>query len=348
MLTYWLIFLLPILTLFFPLHASKSLQYTTWVLLGVLFSLFIGLRHQVGGDWNAYLNYYEFSTVSSFDEIPLIFSDVGYGILNWLSGLIDGKIYLVNFLCGTILIVGLFSFCREQPIPWLALIIAIPYIVNVVTMGYTRQGVALGFAMLALLALKKEQNYRFILWVIFATLFHKTAIILLPFAALVNTKNFLWILFWLILTFLTLYFLFFIDHANTLWTNYVENEMASEGGLIRVLMNVIPASLLLIFRKKLIPKGYEYRLWIWIAIFSLICLPLVFFASTAVDRIALYLLPIQVYVFSRISFLFSSEATRVICIVFIVFYYSLIQWVWLNKATHAYAWLPYQFYPFIE
>jgi hypothetical protein len=32
----------------------------------------------------------------------------------------------------------------------------------------------------------------------------------------------------------------------------------------------------------------------------------------------------------------------------VVLYYALIQFVWLNYASHAFAWLPYQFYPLID
>ncbi len=44
---------------------------------------------------------------------------------------------------------GLVQFCRKQPLPWLALAVAAPFIIIVVGMGYTRQSVALGFILLS-------------------------------------------------------------------------------------------------------------------------------------------------------------------------------------------------------
>jgi hypothetical protein len=57
------------------------------------------------------------------------------------------------------------SFCRTQPRPWLALTLAFPYLVVVVAMGYTRQGVAIGLEMLALLALERDRLLPFLGWI---------------------------------------------------------------------------------------------------------------------------------------------------------------------------------------
>ncbi len=59
-----------------------------------------------------------------------------------------------------------------------------PYLINIVAMGYTRQSVALGFAMIGLAALGEQRVRRFVLWVLVGALFHKSAVLLLPIAAL--------------------------------------------------------------------------------------------------------------------------------------------------------------------
>ena len=46
----------------------------------------------------------------------------------------------------------LIRFCLAQADPWLSVLIAIPYMVIVVAMGYTRQAVALGILMVGLAA----------------------------------------------------------------------------------------------------------------------------------------------------------------------------------------------------
>ena len=64
-------------------------------------------------------------------------------MLNWLSIQMDWGILGVNLIGGAIFAFGLVAFCRRQPRPWLALAVAIPYLVIVVAMGYSRQGIAL-------------------------------------------------------------------------------------------------------------------------------------------------------------------------------------------------------------
>ena len=62
------------------------------------------------------------------------------------------------------------------------------------------------------------------------------------------------------------------------------------------------------------------------------------------DRVALYLIPIQLYVLSRLPNLFPREA-RNLPIFGVVVLCGLVQYVWLNYATHARHWIPYRFYP---
>jgi len=144
---------------------------------------------------------------------------------------------------------------------------------------------------------------------------------------------------------LLLYYLLLADASERLWENYVEAEYQSQGGLIRVLMNAVPAVLLVLFRKHLVPDSRERKLWLWIAVFSLACLPLVGLASTAVDRVALYLIPIQLFVFSRLPRLAATVRVRTPLTLGMVGYYFAVLFVWLNFAVHSDYWLPYQFVP---
>ena len=64
------------------------------------------------------------------------------------------------------------------------------------------------------------------------------------------------------------------------------------------------------------------------------------FSTTAADRMGLYVIPLQLFLCGRIGKLgreFESMA---------VLAYAATMAVWLGFATHAYAWLPYQFLPF--
>lgn len=124
--------------------------------------------------------------------------------------------------------------------------------------------------------------------------------------------------------------------------------MESEGGTIRLIMNAIPAVVMLIFGRKLSDNRDERILFNLFSVLSLLSVPLVSSFSTAVDRIALYSTHIQIYVFSRIHRLFSNDAQKIIAILTVILYYGMVLFVWLNFATHSPDWIPYKFYPLVE
>ena len=315
-----------------------------WVAVGLIFSVVLGFRHEVGADWFNYVEMFEATRWLSFEEAYSI-GDPGYFVLNWLIGQYGGDIYWTNFVCAAVLTCGTIVFCRRQPNPWLALLAAVPYMLIVVGMGYTRQSVALGFALLGFAALGDSRTRAFVFWVALAALFHKSAVLLFPIAALAASRNRVLTGVLVLAATAMAYYLLLQDSSEALWANYVDQDLQSEGGAIRVAMNAIPAAALILFSKRLAPELHERRLWLWIAVFALVCVPLVALASTAVDRVALYLIPLQLFVFSRLPRLAHSTATRTPLVLAIVLYYAAVQFVWLNYATHAGYWAPYHFMP---
>lgn len=340
----WLMFLVPAWAVLMPGRLKPAQARVIWVMVGVLFALMMGLRHEVGGDWFNYLPHFRDTASREFTEV-MGRGDPGYYGLNWLVARAGGSIYHVNLVCAAIMMWGTVVFCRAQPNPWLALLAAVPYMLIVVGMGYTRQAVALGFALLALAALGNGRTRSFVIGIAIGATFHKSAVLLLPIAALAASRNRVMTAGLVGVSTLLLYYLLLADASEALWENYVEAQYQSDGGLIRVLMNVVPAALLILFRKHLVPNIQERKLWLWIAVFALACLPLVAFASTAVDRVALYLIPIQLFVFSRIPRLATTVRVRTPLVLGVVGYYAAVLLVWLNFATHSQYWLPYQFMP---
>lgn len=341
MLPYWLFLLIPAgVVLANQRLADKSKPYA-WGLAWLVFSLAIGLRFEVGGDWFAYINLLEIHIAKSLWEV-ISGGDPGYYLLNWLVGQVGGTIYWVNTLCGMIVMAGVVRFARSQSLPWLALLVAVPYLIIVVGMGYTRQSAALGLLLIGLVSLGNAQMRWFVFWVMLAASFHKSAVLMLPVAALAATSNRFWSLLWVSLISLVGGYLFVFDSAERLWANYVEADYESQGGLIRVLMNAVPAMLFFVFRRYLKLTEAEDKLWFWMSVLSLACIPLVVLSSTATDRVALYLIPIQMFVFARLPFVVTDPRHRGLVTLGVVGYYGLVQAVWLFFAGHSFAWLPYQ------
>lgn len=344
---FWLMFLVPMWGVLAPRRLPQSQAPWVWAVVGIAFALLMGLRDQVGGDWFAYLPMFQ-QTASEDLATAVAKGDPGYQALNWFVARVGGSIYVTNLVCAAILMWGTVVFCRRQPNPWLALLVAVPYMLIVVGMGYTRQSVALGFAMLGLVALGDGRVRSFVTWVVVGALFHKSAVLLLPIAGLAASRNRLLTVAIVLASTVLSYYLLLQDSAEHLWTNYVEADMQSEGGAIRVAMNVLPAVLLLVFRQRLIPDPDDRKLWLWIAVLAMVCIPLVQLSSTAVDRVALYLIPLQLVVFSRLPRLATSTRARTLLVLTVIGYYAAVQFVWLNYATHAVVWVPYQFMPLFD
>ena len=155
---YWLLFLVPAGLALNPIKFSKDINHILWTTVGVLFILLIGLRYFVGTDFDNYLIYYH----TSITEVQGIFTGEtginfavsygnapGYMVLNALTQRLGiwglHGIYVVNTFCATFFVIGLVKFCKKQPLPWVALTVAVPFMVTAVAMGYTRQATALGF-----------------------------------------------------------------------------------------------------------------------------------------------------------------------------------------------------------
>jgi hypothetical protein len=265
----------------------------------------------------------------SFDQV-ITQSDPGYKLLNWWLSDLGFGIYSVNLVCGAIFTIGLVAFARRQPYPWLALAVAFPYLVMVLGMGYTRQGVALGFIFLSLNALE------------LATLFHKTALIMIPLGFFIWGKGWLFRAIAIFVAAFVLFDALVAESTEDLWRNYVEAEMESQGAQIRVLMNLVPSLILLAYWKTWRTLFPNYWFWFWVAAGSIIAVALVGVASTAVDRIALYFIPIQVVVMARLPYLLRQRIPTSTVITGIVFGYALVLFVWLNYASHAGYWIPYR------
>jgi hypothetical protein len=332
-------YIIPILL---SLKKTFSNDKKIWIIIGILYSVLIGFRHEVGGDWFNYLYHFndmQYYTISSILER----SDPGYYLINYILYSLGLEVYLMNFVAGIIFISGLIAFARRQFNPWLAFAVAIPYLTVVVAMGYTRQSIAIGFIFFALNALSDKKIFKFVFFVFLATLFHKSAVLVIGIGLFSNGINIYLRILAVGFVGYGVYDSFLASHAEKLWVNYVEAQMESSGAKIRVAMNLVPAILLFIFRKEW-QKNYEsdYNYWKIIAIISLLLIVLVNFATTAVDRVALYMIPLQIVVFGRLQVLASNYFSNNTIFFSIVIYYSAVLSVWLFLGSHAKYWLPYQ------
>jgi hypothetical protein len=352
MMPYWILFLLPAwlaMTRLRPVqtHATRWSGY--WWVAFVLLVMVIGLRHQIGVDWGNYFEYILLAEEDSLEQAATR-TEPTYSLINWLAVQLGLGIYMVNTVCAALFAWGLVVFCRAQPRPWLALVVALPYLVIVVAMGYTRQGVAIGLVMLGLVALSERKLLRFVVFVVLAATFHKSAVILMPLAVLAGTRDRIWTALWVGLTSLLFYVLLLHESVEAYTVIYIKAQYDSAGAAIRVVMNAVPAVLFLSLCRRFAMPQADRAFWTWMSWGALAFVGwlVVSPSSTAVDRVAVYWIPLQLFVLSRLpDALGQRNGQNALWVCAVVGYSAAVLFVWLFFADHAFAWLPYQFYPWV-
>lgn len=344
MLVYWLLFaFFAIGSLLRRSGTGLGAEPYFFTFGAVLLVLAIGLRFEVGGDWGAYQRMFAMAGLRDLDQMMLL-GDPAYHLLDWSVQQLEWPFWVVNLMCATIFTYGLVRFAREQDDPWLALLIAIPYLVIVVSMGYTRQAVAIGIIMAGLAAVQRGASvFRFAVYVAVAALFHKTAVVALLLVALTGRRNAVVNLLVIAAGVMLLYDSLLQDSMSKLMNNYVAQKYTSQGATIRVAMSIVPAALFMLRRRAFSLTKESDQLWrnfsiaALILLVALVAMP----SSTAIDRIALYLLPLQMAVLSRVPrVLLAGQAGRLL----VVSYALAIEFVWLNFADNSNYWLPYKNY----
>jgi hypothetical protein len=346
MLPYWLLFgACAIGALIAQSQVDQSRPHPMLWVMGLVIALMVGLRYEIGADWDAYLRIFEASGYSSFEQ-ALGRSDPAFQVINWWAAHSNWRIWVVNLICAGLFSWGLIRFCLVQPYPWIALTVAVPYVVIVVAMGYTRQGAALGIILAGLANyLRRESILKFAAYIAFAATFHATAVVVFILVAWTSRRNRLVNLIGAVAVTILFYNLFLGASVERFYGIYIKTGYSSQGALIRVMMDVTAAVMFAIAGRKLAFSEVEHKIWRNFAIASFVALAalLISPSSTAIDRLAIYLLPIQIAVFGRLPILASrNEMGRLGPIIL----FGAVQFVWLNFAQFAQLWLPYQMFSF--
>ena len=317
---------------------------------GLLLALMLGLRYQVGGDWGAYARMYEAFRYRDFEDIFFVAgSEPLYSLINWIAIQLGIGIWMVNLICAAIFAAGVVAFAKREPLPWLSILVGVPFLIIVVGMGYTRQSAAIGLFLLALNSLRGGHLLRTVLLVLLATTFHRSAIIVMPLIGLSYAKNRFQVFLLVAAAAIVGYFAVVAPEIDRLTYAYVEQEFQAQAATIRLLMNAVPAAIFLLWLKRFNLNALDRLLWRNIAIAGLLSFVAVFLttATVALDRLGLYIIPLQMFVFGRLPLAFGKHmSARMPIVMAVILYTSAIQYVWLNHAENARYWLPYRSFIF--
>jgi len=323
-----------------PIAMRRGLMLTSAVILIVL----IGLRWRIGTDWGVYELLLQSAALAGTGYANVT-SEPGYNLLNAIAFNLGWGLWFPNVICAMIFTYGLLAFAREQPNPWLALVVATPYLIIGVAMGYTRQSAAVGFIMIALVQFSRGKSFNVFLCVGLASMFHISAIIMAPVFALASARRavvtgIIFVLFGFLLYFA------FSERIEGRISEYSTILYAATGAVPRLVMDVIAAVVFLPWRRRFAASPDEVRLWTMISLMSFLALTMVFFiaSTTIVDRLGIFLVPLQMFVMSRVPFVFShGNRANMALLIGIILYSLAAETVWLYFGVEAkWYWIPYK------
>lgn len=349
MLIYWLLLAYPAtMALIYPAHTRPSRRNAGQVLglagFVLFYTLVAGLRWDVGGDWGNYVEIYE-DIVGESLVYAMSVTDPLYGLVNWISAQFGLEIYFVNAVCAFLLVFGVARIAGTFRDPWLAMTMAVPYLLIVVGLGYIRQGAAIGLLLMAMSAFDRGRLIRTILYLVMAVGFHATAIMVFPLFAYTLSRRYRFLAIILALLSIAAYFVVVVPRLEKFTAGYIDQELESTGAFTRLLMSFVP-SILLLLRWRYFGTGFRLRpIWISAAVANVIAFGALALSpsSTAVDRAGLYFSIAQFAVFGEFrNLLPTGIKTTAFIRTLLIGVAGLVQAVWLVFATNAVDWVPYK------
>ena len=85
-----------------------------------------------------------------------------------------------------------------------------------------------------------------------------------------------------------------------------------------------------------------YNIYFYLSISSILLFVLQFYSTTLVDRLSLYIFPLQLFVFSSLPYLIKDNLRSLLTNYLIKFSYFFLLIFWLLYANHSYLWKPYR------
>ena len=347
---------------FFQLNKNNPIfEKILWINTVFFLIFFYGLRDNVGGDWWVYEK--NFNLISQDESFLNLFrharihdNEMGFFILSAIIRKTGLTIHYVNFIISLFFFYSLNKFCSINENRFLSLAISFPILILVISSGFVRQSISIAFFMLAITSLINNNKKSFIFLILISSLFHISALIFSPLYLFLNKpnqkfKNTIITTLIFAIVFFTIIFLYKTKLFNLfniyfLGSTNVSNFDLPKGAPFRIGITLIAAFLFFIFRKELVKNANESMIFFILSLMTVAIIIILNFFTVFVDRINFYLIPIQVFVFSRLPYIFDGFKRQLIVHIYVILFYLIILFVWIIFSTHIRFWLPYKNYIF--
>ena len=342
----------PYLSVFFILYLfafiddkirSKKIHLFLLLFISTLLVIFIGFRYSVGGDWATYLNnverfrYHDFYTALYTNEFLWTY-------LNVFSNYFNFGIVGINFFAALIFIFSLTVLNKKFSNNLYIFMLAFPYFIILVSMGFTRQCIALSFLLLSLSVDKPFKDIKILLLLTAGIFFHNSIIFVfwIPFLykPLINKFK----LFMLFIIILMIFFLVFnsVIAFNYYFQYFYNQAVNAEGAKFRLLFNLIPAILYIINSKNFF-RDQDYIIWLSVSLLNIVLFILLIrniLPSAMIDRLLVYISIVQLVVFIKLFNLYKNNF-REIFIVLTSSLFFIFMTGWFIFGNNSKSWIPY-------
>lgn len=307
--------------------------------------IFIGFRHEVGTDWSNYLSIWESRT--GLFSVAISQTEPLYYILMYIVKQAGLSIHWLNLLTSAVAITPIFYYLSKQKNQWIGLSCLIPVLFVISLMGYNRQAPAIGLVVWAVFRFLDKKIFSSLLIISLATLFHNSALIMMPilfgFAALYRG----WIVKITLTAIIAIFSAYFRDSILGRIILYTDGSLFSAGALPRILLIDISLVLALIYYKKLTQDEFQRQFVLYFCACGLFLSCFLVVDSVMADRAILYWVAIQLLVYGNVSGIFQKNGNRVFIWLGLVLVHLIVLLFWLFYGTFAEYWLPYRNFLFI-
>lgn len=326
-------------------------QYETlFLFISLSFLLFfMGTRYQVGCDFTGYLNRYNNIDVYTSPLVAFTRDESFFVFLEIFAKTSDlGFVWLI-FMATAIIIACYWVFLRSVHHPLLILALLFPIMMMQLGMSGIRQGIAVGFLLVAMTSFMKGHRIWTAIWIAVGTQFHLSVAMFLPIAFLARREiNFRQLALAGVLI-SPLAILLIGDRFSLYQDRYIEQiygEQSSDGAAFRYILNFVPAAFFMYFRGKIreqFPK--EYQLLLIFAIATLALVPLTVLSSFALHRLNFYMMPFTIMMAVYLIYCLPSERDRKLALLLPIGAYGAYSVLWQATSFHfSYCYAQYQSY----
>jgi EpsG-like putative glucosyltransferase len=311
---------------------SRSLREVLYYICLLGLFIFSAFRYHVGCDWPGYLNIFK---LSENKQITWQTREAGFWIANQLLHYYELDYPYINVIAATFFFIGLHALAKRQPDPYGFLTLSFPILILNIPMSAIRQGIAVGFFCIACNAFVNRRIIGFVFPVLTGALFHSSALFLLVLTPFVRGEySIRRVALGGALALPGIYYFLTSNTVDSYSKLYVGTRIEAFGAAFRTGLLALTGIAFLFFLdgkwKKQSPLDYKLvKLCSYLMIFAFM---LSIYSSVGGDRIAYYLVPIQLVILARLPFLISGALSApVASLPYAALGLVLGMWIWSSS-----------------